>query len=68
MEKEADAFRKRVDILPTIREDGETGVLEEELEAIEAKCKDISRECARSMDRLGGMVKHKKTFDDLHTR
>ncbi|XP_005100351.2 microtubule-actin cross-linking factor 1 [Aplysia californica] len=68
VEKDVDAFRKRLDILPTIREEGETGVLDEELESIEAKFKDISRECAKQMDRLSSVVKHKKVFDDLQSR
>ena len=68
MEKDIDAFRKRVEILPTLREDGEQGELEEELDNLEAKVKDINRECVKQMDRLSQMVKHKKVFDELHTR
>ena len=67
-EREVDAYRKRLQILPTIREEGETGVLDEEIESIEAKFKDISRECAKHMDRLASLVKNKKTFDDLNDK
>ncbi|CAL1534640.1 unnamed protein product [Lymnaea stagnalis] len=68
VEKDADSFRKRIDILPTIREEGEMGVLDEELESIEAKFKDISKECAKHMERLGSLAKQKKIFDDLHDK
>ena len=67
-EREVDAYRKRLQILPTIREEGESGVLDEEIESIEAKFKDISRECAKHMDRLAALVKNKKTFDDLNEK
>ncbi|XP_070185712.1 microtubule-actin cross-linking factor 1, isoforms 6/7-like isoform X4 [Littorina saxatilis] len=67
-EREVDLYRKRLQILPTISEEGETGMLDEEIESIEAKYKDISRECAKHMDRLAALVKNKKTFDDLNDK
>ena len=67
-EREVDAYRKRLQILPTISEENEAGVLDEEIESIEAKFKDISRECAKHMDRLAALVKNKKTFDDLNDK
>ncbi|KAK7501339.1 hypothetical protein BaRGS_00007464, partial [Batillaria attramentaria] len=67
-EREVDAYRKRLQILPTISEEGEGGILDEEIESTEAKFKDISRECAKHMDRLAGLVKNKKQFDDLNDK
>ncbi|BFZ22115.1 hypothetical protein BsWGS_25154 [Bradybaena similaris] len=68
VEREADVFRKRLEFLPTIKEEGETGVLDEEMESVEAKFKDISRECAKHMERLSSLLKQKKTFDDLNDK
>lgn len=68
MEKDVDSFRKRMEILPTIPEEGETGVLDEELESIEAKFKDISKECSKHLERLGSLAKLRKNFDDLHEK
>ncbi|GFN99913.1 microtubule-actin cross-linking factor 1 [Plakobranchus ocellatus] len=68
LERDITEFRKRLHVLPTIRDEGESGVLDEELESIEAKFKDISRECAKQMDRLSSLVKCRKTFDDLNEK
>lgn len=54
--------------MPTIREEAEIGILDEELESIEAKYKDVSRECSRHIDRLASIVKNKKSFDELNDR
>lgn len=67
-EKEAETFRKRLQFMPPIQEEGDTQVIDDELESLEAKYKDISRECAKHLDKLSGLVKHKKTFDDLNDK
>ncbi|PVD38688.1 hypothetical protein C0Q70_01308 [Pomacea canaliculata] len=41
-ERDVEAYRTRLQILPTIREEAEIGILDEELESIEAKYKDVS--------------------------
>lgn len=43
-------------------------MIDDELESLEAKYKDISRECAKHLEKLSGLVKHKKTFDDLNEK
>ena len=68
LERDIDAFRKKLHVLPTIRDEGEGGVLDEELESLEAKFKDISRECAKQMDRLSSLAKDRKTFDELNDK
>ncbi|XP_041374834.1 LOW QUALITY PROTEIN: microtubule-actin cross-linking factor 1-like [Gigantopelta aegis] len=67
-EREVDVYRKRVQILPTIKEESEAGILDDEIESIEAKYKDISHECAKHMDRLASLMKNKKAFNDLNDR
>ncbi|XP_067685972.1 microtubule-actin cross-linking factor 1, isoforms 6/7-like isoform X1 [Haliotis asinina] len=67
-DREVDAYRKRLQILPTINEEAENGILDDEIESIEAKYKDISRDCAKHMDRLASLMKNKKSFDDLNDR
>ncbi|XP_052234757.1 dystonin-like isoform X4 [Dreissena polymorpha] len=64
-EKEADTFRKRLQFMPPIQEEGEGQVIDKELEAVESKYKDISRDCVKHLDKLSGLAKHKKTFDEL---
>lgn len=54
--------------MPPIQEEGDTQVIDDELESLEAKYKDISRECAKHLEKLSGLVKHKKTFDDLNEK
>lgn len=54
--------------MPSIQEETEKGVLEEELDSIEAKFKDISKDCGKHMERLSALAKHKKAFDDLHEK
>ena len=64
-EKEAETFRKRLQFMPPIQEEGDVHVIDDELESLEAKYKDISRECAKHLDKLATLAKHKKTYDDL---
>ena len=54
--------------MPPIQEEGDNQVIDDELESLEAKYKDISRECAKHLDKLSGLCKHKKTFDDLNDK
>lgn len=64
-DKEAETFRKRLQFMPPIQEEGDTQVIDEEIESIESKYKDITRDCAKHLDKLTGLAKYKKTFDDL---
>ncbi|WAR10224.1 DYST-like protein, partial [Mya arenaria] len=64
-EKEAETFRKRLQFMPPIQEEGDSQVIDEEMESLESKFKDISRDCAKHLDKLTGLAKHKKTFDDV---
>lgn len=63
-----ESFRKRLDILPTLREAGDAGVLDDELESIEAKFKDISKECAKQMERIGSLAKLSKIVNEHKER
>lgn len=54
--------------MPPIQEEGDNQVIDDELEALEAKYKDISRKCAKHLEKLSGLVKYKKTFDDLNDK
>jgi len=54
--------------MPPIQEEGDSQVIDDELESLEAKYKDISRECSKHLEKLSGLVKHKKTFDDLNDK
>lgn len=63
-----ESFRKRLDILPTLREAGDAGVLDDELESIEAKFKDISKECAKQMERIGTLAKLSKIVNEHKKR
>ncbi|XP_053386476.1 dystonin-like isoform X4 [Mercenaria mercenaria] len=67
-EKEAENFKKRLQFMPPIQEEGDNQVIDDELEALEAKYKDISRKCAKHLEKLSGLVKYKKTFDDLNDK
>ncbi|ESO82078.1 hypothetical protein LOTGIDRAFT_237159 [Lottia gigantea] len=67
-ERELEAYRKSLQFMPTINEEVETGILDDEIESIEAKYKDVSRECNKHMDRLSSIMKNKRTFDDLDDR
>ena len=51
--------------MPPIQEEGDVHVIDDELESLEAKYKDISRECAKHLDKLSTLAKQKKTYDDL---
>ena len=51
--------------MPPIHEEGDVHVIDDELESLEAKYKDISRECAKHLDKLATLAKQKKTYDDL---
>lgn len=51
--------------MPPIQEEGDVHVVDDELESLEAKYKDISRECAKHLDKLATLAKQKKTYDDL---
>lgn len=67
-EKEAENFKKRLQFMPPIQEEGDNQVIDDELESLEAKYKDISRKCSKHLEKLSGLVKHKKTFDDLNDK
>nr|KAI8726704.1 microtubule-actin cross-linking factor 1 [Biomphalaria glabrata] len=68
VDKDVESFRKRLDILPTLREAGDAGVLDDELESIEAKFKDISKECAKQMERIGTLAKLSKIVNEHKER
>ena len=48
-----------------ILEETDTQVIEDELESLESKFKDVSREGSKHLEKLAALMKHKKTFDDL---
>lgn len=52
-------------MLPSINEETDNDAIDDEIEALEAKYKDISRDCSKQLDKLGGINKLKKIFDDL---
>ncbi|KAK3083433.1 hypothetical protein FSP39_022457, partial [Pinctada imbricata] len=64
-EKEAEAYRQRIQVLPSIKEESDNDVIDDELESLEEKYRDISRDCTKHMDKLAAAMKQKKTFDDL---
>ena len=51
--------------MPPIQEEADVHVIDDELESLEAKYKDVSRDCAKHLDKLATLVKQKKTYDDL---
>ncbi|KAK6172103.1 hypothetical protein SNE40_018056 [Patella caerulea] len=67
-ERELETYRKSLPFMPTIDEETEAGILDDEIESMEAKYKDVSRECSKHMDRLSSIVKNKRTFDDVNDR
>ena len=64
-EKEAEAYRQRIQVLPSIKEESENDVIDDEIESLEEKYRDVSRDCTKHMDKLAAAMKQKKTFDDL---
>ncbi|KAL5005910.1 hypothetical protein ScPMuIL_017068 [Solemya velum] len=67
-EREADAYRQRLQMLPPIKEENDNDVIDDELESLEAKYKDISRDCAKHLEKLAALTKNKKTFDDMNDK
>lgn len=55
-------------MLPPISEEADNDVIDDEIEALEAKYKDISRDCTKQLDKLSAIMKMKKTFDDLNDK
>ncbi|VDI79251.1 dystonin [Mytilus galloprovincialis] len=64
-EKEAEAYRQRTHQLPPIREEHDNDVIDDEIESLEAKYRDISRECSKHLEKLSSIMKQKKAFDEL---
>jgi chromosome segregation ATPase len=40
-------------------------IIDDEIESLEAKYRDISRECSKHLEKLAAIMKQKKVFDDL---
>ncbi|KAL3854341.1 hypothetical protein ACJMK2_013614, partial [Sinanodonta woodiana] len=58
----------RLQFLPPIQEEVEGQVIDDEIESLQAKYKDVSRESTRQLEKLASIVKHKKLFDDLNEK
>ncbi|XP_021351800.1 dystonin-like isoform X3 [Mizuhopecten yessoensis] len=67
-EREAETYRQKINVLPPISEEADNDVIDDEIEALEAKYKDISRDCTKQLDKLSAIMKMKKTFDDLNDK
>lgn len=64
-EKEAEAYRQRIQVLPPIKEEVDNNIIDDEIESLEEKFKDVSRNCSKHMEKLAALMKQKKGFDDL---
>lgn len=61
-----DRYRKHVHILPTIKEETEeSAMIDDEIEALEEKFRDITQKCTRYLEKLFSVVKHRKGFTEL---
>jgi chromosome segregation ATPase len=52
-------------VLPPIKEEVDNNIIDDEIESLEEKYKDVSRDCSKHMERLAALMKQKKGFDDL---
>jgi hypothetical protein len=49
--------------LPPIKEEVDNDIIDDEIESLEAKYRDISRECSKHLEKLAAIMKQKKVFE-----